>query len=375
MRIAVNTRLLLPNKLDGIGWFSHEVLKRLTTELNDWEFIFLFDRPFDSEFIYSDNVEGRILNPQARHPLLYQWYFERTIPHKLKRMDVDLFFSPDGFLSTKTSVKQVPVIHDINFEHRPQDLPRSYRNYYRKYFPQFARKAERIITVSDFSAQDICNTYNIDLAKLDVAHNGGNEAFRLLNSSEKETAKKQFANGNEYFIFIGSFSYRKNIHGIIKAFDAYRKQGGKHHLVLVGNPMWKYDEMDRAIKASPNRDNIHFPGRLEVDQLVSALGGSRGLVFPSYFEGFGIPIVEAFRAGVPVITSTLTSLPEVGGDAALYADPDNIETIADHMMSLEKDTAIHTDLVQKGQNRAKQYSWDHTATKVKESLFRSLDIQ
>ena len=97
MRIAVNTRLLLPNKLDGIGWFSHEVLKRLTTELNDWEFIFLFDRPFDSEFIYSDNVEGRILNPQARHPLLYQWYFERTIPHKLKRMDVDLFFSPDGF--------------------------------------------------------------------------------------------------------------------------------------------------------------------------------------------------------------------------------------------------------------------------------------
>ncbi len=374
MHIVVNTRLLLPKKLDGIGWFSHEVLSRLTADLSDWKFTFLFDRPYDHDFLYHKNVEGKILHPQTRHPLLYQWYFERTIPHKLKGMKADLFFSPDGFLTTRTKVKQVPVIHDLNFEHRPQDLPRAYRNYYKTYFPQFAQIADRIITVSEYSANDIHETYGIAKEKISVAYNGYNTAYRILNEAEKARAKNAFAHGEDYFIFVGNFSFRKNIHGIIDAFGSYRTKGGQGKLLLVGNPMWRYNEMNQSLQSSAFKNDIIFTGRMEIEQLVHAMGGAKALLFPSYFEGFGIPIVEAFAAGVPVITSDKTSLPEISGDAALMSDPDDIEKISAHMLEIYFNENQRINLINKGLDRISSFSWEHTTNKVKEALFLSLNL-
>lgn len=369
MHIVVNTRLLLPNKLDGIGWFSHEVLSRLTKDLPDWRFTFLFDRPFDERFIYGPNVEGKVVYPSARHPLLYQLYFQRSIPHKLKGLKADLFFSPDGFLSTRTSVPQVPVIHDLNFEHRPQDLPKAYRKYYRHYFPRFAKKAEHIITVSEYSAQDICDTYGIARDKISVAHNGYNPAYKPLSEEEKSTAKTSFANGRPYFIFVGNFSYRKNIHGIIRSYDLYRKQGGEHALVLVGNPLWKYAEMEQALSESPNQTDIHFSGRLDIDDLVMAMGGAEALLFPSYFEGFGIPVLEAYAAGIPVITSNNTSLQEVAGAGSILCSPDDHEKISSAMRNIESDDNQRLTLIQEGKKQIISFSWEQTANKVKEALF------
>jgi len=369
VHIVVNTRLLLPNKLDGIGWFSHEVLSRLTKDLPDWRFTFLFDRPFDERFIYGPNVEGKVVYPPARHPLLYQLYFQRSIPPKLKGLKADLFFSPDGFLSPRTSVPQVPVIHDLNFEHRPQDLPKAYRKYYRHYFPRFAKKAEHIITVSEYSAQDICDTYGIARDKISVAHNGYNPAYKPLSEEEKSTAKTSFANGRPYFIFVGNFSYRKNIHGIIRSYDLYRKQGGEHALVLVGNPLWKYAEMEQALSESPNQADIHFSGRLDIDDLVMAMGGAEALLFPSYFEGFGIPVLEAYAAGIPVITSNNTSLPEVAGAGSILCSPDDHEKISSAMRNIESDDNQRLTLIQEGKKQIISFSWEQTANKVKEALF------
>ena len=374
MHIVVNTRLLLPNKLDGIGWFSHEVLSRLTKDLSDWKFTFLFDRPFDQDFIYGSNVEGKILHPQTRHPLLYQWYFERTIPHKLKRLNADLFFSPDGFLSTRARIKQVPVIHDINFEHRPQDLPRAYSNYYRKYFPQFAQIADRIITVSEYSANDIHETYGITKDKISVAYNGYNSAYRELSEDEKAKAKSEFAMGEDYFIFVGNFSYRKNIHGIIQAFDKYKAKGGYGKLLLVGNPLWRYAEMNEALQKSAFQSDVIFAGRLEIENLVLAMGGATALLFPSYFEGFGIPIIEAFAAGIPVITSNTTSLPEIAGGAALISEPDDTERISEYMSEIYSNENQRLKLKNDGLNRISSFSWEHTTNKVKEALFLSLNL-
>lgn len=374
MHIVVNTRLLLPNKLDGIGWFSHEVLSRLTKDLSDWKFTFLFDRPFDQDFIYGSNVEGKILHPQTRHPLLYQWYFERTIPHKLKRLNADLFFSPDGFLSTRAKIKQVPVIHDINFEHRPQDLPRAYSNYYRKYIPQFAQIADRIITVSEYSANDIQETYGVAKDKITVAYNGYNTTYRVLSNDEKTKAKLKFAHGEDYFIFVGNFSFRKNIHGIIHAFEHYKQKGGHGKLLLVGNPLWRYAEMNEALQKSSFQNDVIFTGRLEIDELVLAMGGATALLFPSYFEGFGIPIIEAFAAGVPVITSNKTSLPEIAGEAALISEPSDIEKISSYMTEIYSNENQRLTLITSGLSRLSSFSWEHTTNKVKEALFLSLNL-
>ncbi|MCA1760933.1 MAG: glycosyltransferase, partial [Bacteroidales bacterium] len=162
MRIAVNTRLLLKGKLEGMGWFSYETLKRMTRNHPEHEFIFIFDRPYSEEFIFSENITPVVIGPPARHPVLFYFWFEFQIPRVLKKHKADVFLSPDGYLSLKTKVPQLAVIHDISFAHRPQDIPGMKRWYYNYFFPKFARKATRIATVSNYSKTDIAKTYQVD---------------------------------------------------------------------------------------------------------------------------------------------------------------------------------------------------------------------
>ena len=122
MRIAINTRFLLKDKLEGIGWFTFEVVKQLVTNHPEHEFIFLFDRPYDKSFVFAKNVTPVVINPPARHPLLWYWWFEWSVPYALKKHKIDLFFSPDGYLSLKTNVPTVIVMHDLAFEHHPEDV-------------------------------------------------------------------------------------------------------------------------------------------------------------------------------------------------------------------------------------------------------------
>lgn len=373
MHIVVNTRMLIAGKLDGIGWFSHEVLQRLTTELPNVRFTFLFDRPFDEQFIYNENVSGQVLFPPARHPLLYKAYFGYSIPRALQKLKPDLFFSPDGFLSLKSEVNQVPVIHDINFEHRPQDLPKAYRNYYTTYFRQFAQKASQIITVSNYSADDISQFYSIDRSKIHVAYNGANEGYQPISEIEKTKVREHYAQGEEYFVFVGNFSYRKNIHGIVNAYNDYRQKGGTKKLVLVGNPLWSYSEMNQAIEKSNFQKDILFVGHLDINALVKVVAAASAMIFPSYFEGFGIPIIEAFKCGVPVITSSKTSLPEVAGDAALIAEPDDFEKISTFLFSLETNENQRVELINRGFLRAESFKWENTANKVKLVLLNTLN--
>src|SRR5690606_35650349 len=211
MRIAVNTRLLLPGKLEGIGWFTHETLSRIVKAHPDHEFIFIFDRPFDRRFIYAENVKGVVLPPPTRHPLLYRFWFGIMLPWKLKKLQAEAFISPDGFLPLRSAIPMLAVIHDLNFEHHPKDLPSAYSRYYRSFFPRFARKADRIATVSEFSRNDIATTYKIPIDRIDVVYNGVSDAFSPLSADEKKTARSEYASGDPYFVCVGSLHPRKNI--------------------------------------------------------------------------------------------------------------------------------------------------------------------
>jgi hypothetical protein len=155
MKIAVNTRLLLPEKLDGIGWFTFQVLRRLAANHPEHQFLFLFDRSFDYRFVFSDNITPLVIPPVTRHPVLWYLWLEWMVPRVLRRFRADIFFSPDGLIPLSLKIPCVTVIHDINFHHRPLDLPFASRWYYRHYFPGFARKATRIATVSEYSKSDI----------------------------------------------------------------------------------------------------------------------------------------------------------------------------------------------------------------------------
>lgn len=371
MRIAVNTRLLLPNKLEGIGWFTHETLSRIVKAHPEHQFVFIFDRAFDSKFIYAHNVEGTVLHPPTRHPLLYRLWFDLLLPWKLKVLKADAFLSPDGFLALHSSVPSLAVLHDLNFEHFPEDLPAAYSTYYRSYFPRFARHATRLATVSDFSRQDIAQRYAVDPGRMDLVYNGVGQAYSPLSAEQRKAARDSYAEGNDYFICVGSLHPRKNIARLLLAFDKLLSDSPSElRLVIVGERFWWDKRMEDAWNKVKHQDRILFTGRLEQEHLAHALGGAMALAFVSYFEGFGIPVAEAMRCGVPVVAAHATALPEVAGDAAHYCDPFNVEDISRALNDVWSDPALREDLARKGIERAKCYTWDKAAAALWDSFAR-----
>ncbi|MCC7051553.1 MAG: glycosyltransferase family 4 protein, partial [Bacteroidia bacterium] len=332
MIIAVNTRLFIPNKLEGVGWFSYEVVKRIVLNHPEHQFVFLFDRPYSNEYIFSNNVIPVVVSPPARHPILWYLWFNYGVTRALKKYKADLFFSPDGFLSLRTKCKQIGITHDLNFEHYPNDLPFIHRYFFRTYFKKFVRIAHKIGTVSQFSKNDIAETYQIDKNKISVVYNGVNVAFKPINETEKEKIRNKYSQGVPYFIFIGALHQRKNIARLIKAFDIFKKKtNSTYKLVLAGNKKWWTTEMENAFQTTNYKTDIIFTGRILQEDLINLLATAYSLVYVPYFEGFGIPILEGMSAGTSVITSNVTSMPEVAGDCAVLVDPFNEKSIAEGM--------------------------------------------
>jgi len=375
MIIAVNTRLLIKGKLEGIGWFAMETLSRITRNHPEHQFLFIFDRPFAREFIFAGNVTPIVLSPPTRHPFLWYIWFELQIPRILKKHKADLFFSPDGYLSLNTRIPQLAAIHDINFAHRPKDLPWLKAKYYNYFFPKFARKAQRIVTVSDYSKADLQQTYAIDGNKIDVVYNGVNTAYTPISRAEKVKAKTRHSGGKDYFLFIGSLHPRKNICGLLRAYDAFRSSvESDTKLLIVGESMFKTNDIKQTYETMQHKNDVVFTGRLGNEELHQVLGASLALTFVPFFEGFGIPVIEAMSAGVPVICSDTTSLPEVGGEAVLYADPFSVDQITDAMIRIFQEEDLRRSLIKKGFAQKEKFSWDKTAALLWESMLVVMNV-
>ncbi len=369
MKIAVNTRLLIKNKLDGIGWFSYETLNRITEQRPNDEFIFIFDREWDDSFIFNKNVTPVKIGPPSRHPFLWYLWFEQSIPKVLKRHQPDIFLSPDGYLSLNTETPSLPVIHDLNFEHYPKDLPFWYRQYYKNYFPKYAQKATRIATVSEFSKQDIVTKYGIEASKIDVVYNGISERFKPLTALEKDNSQVLYANSNPYFVFVGTLHPRKNIARLLSAFDTFKNSGRyAHNLVIIGRRKWWTTEMENTFHAMSYKDSVIFHEQVSQEQVAAAVGGSEALLYPSTFEGFGVPILEGMQAEVPVITSNVSSMPEIASAAALLCNPFESKSIAEQMKRLIHEPNLSESLIEKGALRAKDFSWNNTADLLWKSI-------
>lgn len=364
MKIAVNTRFLLKNKLEGIGWFTYESLKRITRQHPEHEFVFLFDRPYAKEFIFSDNVTGRVLFPPARHPLLWYWWFEYSVTAALKQMKPDIFLSTDGYLSLACQVPQVIVMHDLAFEHFPDHVNALTARYYRYFTPKFAKKAKRIATVSEYSKQDIIKLYDIAPGKIDVVYNGSNELFVPLREEEKVKIRQQFTGGHPYFIYAGALQPRKNIINLFLAFDSFKKNNSCNAKLVMAGRNWSYHEAMKVHEAMQYREEVIFPGHLTRTDLSRLLGAAEALVYISLFEGFGIPIVEAMHCDVPVITSNISSMPEVAGEAGLLVDPYSVADIAEKMQLMFGNEALKSRLLEKGRLQRQQFTWQRTADEL-----------
>ncbi|MGB3947552.1 MAG: glycosyltransferase family 1 protein [Bacteroidia bacterium] len=373
MEIVVNTRLLIKNKLEGIGWFSYETLKRITQAHPEHHFIFLFDREFDEEFIFSDNITPLIFSPKARHPILFYWWFEHTVAGFLNKYKPDLFLSPDGYLSLNADVKQLAVIHDLNFEHYPNDLPWLVRKYYHHFFPKFAQKATRIATVSEFSKADIIKQYQITPNKIDVVYNGCNSIYKPVDTLVAQKVKAKYTANCDYFLFVGSLHPRKNIARLFKAFDLFKsKHSTNLKLVIVGEKYYWTSEIKRTYLNLEHKKDVIFTGRLSNEQLAEVTASALALTYVPYFEGFGIPILEAMNCNVPVITSNVTSMPEIADDAALFVDPFSVESIANAMAEMYLNPLLKQTFIAKGNTRKLDFSWDKTANALWQSVIKTV---
>lgn len=361
MIIGINTRFLLTTKMEGFGWYTFEICKRLVAQHPEHQFVFFFDRPFDSKFIFGENVKGVIVSPPARHPILHAIWYEFSLKKALKKHKVDVLFSPDGYLSLRSKIPQIAVIHDINFEHYPKDLPFFSRTYLRYFFPKYAKKAAKIITVSNYSKADIQQKYGIEASKITVAWNGASELFKPISEELKSETKLNYSGGESYFIFVGAIHPRKNVQRLIDAFVTFKKTtGSSTKLLIVGASLWRDSgfnlNLPEAIKSE-----IIFTGHLQLEELAKLMGSALALTYVPYFEGFGIPLLEAMQCGTPIIAGNLTSLPEVAGDAAIYCDPFNVAAISEKMILLEQSKELQQQLKEAGLKRSIDFSWDISA--------------
>ena len=361
MRIGVNTRLFVKGKMDGIAWFAYEILKRIVTQHPEHEFVFFFDRPYNQEFIFASNVKPVIVQPQARHPFLWYLFFEIGIKKALRREKIDLFISPDGWVCLGTKVKTINVIHDLNFEHYPSFFPFLVRKYLLYFFPRFARKAAHLITVSEFSKQDIMNLYHIDSKQISVVYNAASDDFFPVDEATKEETLARLTNGQPYFVFVGSAHKRKNVERMMLAFDRFREKHEGYKFVFAGSNQYWDKDIKNTFNQLKHKDDIVFTGYISTTEMNRVISSALAVVYTSLFEGFGVPVVEGFSAQVPVITSNITSLPEVAGAAALLVNPFITEEITEALEKIAVDETLRTQLVQLGKARVQLFSWDKSA--------------
>lgn len=361
MNIAINCRHLISGKLEGFGNYTYEITKRICEHQKEHTFYLIFDRDVDDSFVFTKNCIPIKLSPPTRHPFLTLFWTRYPLHNALKRYKIDLFWSPDGICDLLSSIPQIITIHDLNFEHYPEDSPKWVSWYYRRYYTQYASKANQIITVSDYSKNDICNFYNIDQEKISVVYNGVSNEFGPISNEEKNEYQTSYTKGKPYFIFVGSIHPRKNVERLLQAYASFHKNNPEYQLLIVGSNMWRKKSLKvpEAIE-----ENVIFTGHVQMEILTKLMASAFALVYPPYFEGFGIPLVEAMKCGVPVLSSDRTCLPEVAGNAALYFDPFDVDQMARGMEEITSNPSKRKELIENGLKKAQNYDWDQAAAKT-----------
>lgn len=376
IRIAVNTRLMIKGKLEGIGTFTREIFSRVAEKHPEAEFLFLFDRPFDKGFICQPNIRGISTGLPARHAILYYLWFEYFVPRVLEKQQADLFISTDGYLSLGSETPQIQVLHDLNFEKRKFGIPASDLWYYRKFFPKYAKKATRIVTVSEFSKEDIASTYGIPYQKIGIVPNAASVEFRPLEMKEKDKYMEKISGGLPYFFYSGSLNPRKNLGGLIQAFEKMKESTGSLvKLVIAGGVMFKGDGTGKNLENLKHQQDIVFTGHLSREDMALATGSAFCAINVSLYEGFGIPVVEAMQCGVPVICSATTGLGETGKGAACLVNPENMEEVSQAMEKVWLEPEFRQTLSENGLKRAGDFSWDQSADKMWENIEKALGLK
>jgi len=285
---------------------------------------------------------------------------------------VDVLMIPASALPIIHPKRSIVTIHDIGWRYFPDSFTWFMRNFLEWSAGFAARHASKIIAVSESTKRDIIRFYKVDADKIQVVHHGYDEEI----SNDKFQISNQIQNPNiklpeRYVLFLSTLQPRKNLEGLIEAFRLLKSENPdlEHKLVVVGKPGWKYDSIIQRIEA--NKDIVIYLNHVSDEERLTILSRADLLVLPSFYEGFGMQILEAFSAGVPVATSKVSSMPEVAEDAAVYFDPHNVQDIKKAISSVLFDKSLADSLRARGKERLKQFSWEKCARETFEILSKN----
>ena len=362
MRIGIDARKLHDF---GIGTYIRNLLRHLARLDSQTEFV-IFCRPEDRETLAA---VGENFRPVPETSGNYSIAEQFTIPWAVKREGVTLFHAPHYVLPPLVQCRSVVTIHDCIHLMFPQYLPNRAAFAYAKWsIAQAARRSTRVMTVSESSKRDILRFVDAEPDKIDVIYNAYDERFAIEPREEDVVrVRERYQLTDEFVLYAGNVKPHKNLERLIDAFALVRKRGLDHlKLVLIGDEISKYTALRRAVHQHQLHKYVRFLGYLPEETLAVMYRLAGVFVFPSLYEGFGLPPLEAMASGTPVVTSNVSSLPEVAGDAAVLVDPYDPQAIADGIYRVLTDETLRRTMVHKGIARAGQFSWEQSVRRVRQ---------
>ncbi|GLV57262.1 glycosyl transferase family 1 [Dictyobacter sp. S3.2.2.5] len=368
MRIAIDYTAAIRQGA-GIGVYVRNLVAAMLAQDEDNFYTLLTSGRASAErpFPMADNVRGRNIGIPDRY-LNILWYRLRApLPATLFSGPADIYHGPDFVLPPLgRRVRKVVTIHDLAFLEHPEYAVPSLAEYLRRVVPQAVESADVVAAVSQEVRRTLVEHFQTPREKLVVIPNGVQSYFRRITDPVILGATRhKFQLEQPFVLAVGTQEPRKNHQGIIKAFyQAQQEKDGPSLLVIAGGQGWLYEETLQLVRDLKLENKVRFLGRVTEHELITLYSMAELFVFPSFFEGFGIPPLEAMACGAPVITSNTSSLPEVVGDAALQVDPHNIDELSHAMLRLLQDEQLRTDLRQKGYQRVQLYSWQASARKM-----------
>jgi len=352
----------------GVGQFAYNVVSWLEKiDKENSYVIYLKARPLPDLPKERKGWKYKIFGPS-------KLWTQIALPIKLftQKEKLDIFFTPSHYAPRFSPVPTVISIMDLWHKHHPEQFVKKDIYKLTKWEKYSLKKASQIIAISEFTKSEIIKFYGCPESKITVVYPGFDARYRgtKVQRCKVEEVKKKYKVEGDYLLYLGTLQPKKNVEGLIKAF-AYLIQNTKYkiQLVIAGKKGWLYEKIFELVKGLKLEDKVIFTGFVDEEEKPYLLAGARAFVFPSFYEGFGIPVLEAMSLGVPVVTSREGSLPEVGGESAIYCDPYSSEDIAraiEKVLSLNQ--AEKNEIIKKGFEQIKKFSWEECARKILKTL-------
>lgn len=368
MKIAIDARVANRVMVSGGGIYLKNLLHEMSQLDSQNKYFLYVDTNISNAFpVKKDNFEITVL----KSPISWT---QLRLPQALFFHHPEIYFSPHHWLPViAPKCQKVVTIHDLSFLRHPQYFGLRLSTYFKLNTYHAIKRADKIITISYHSKKDILNHYSVHENKIKVIYLGYDKIFNSpLNDAKSEEILSKYDINRRYIFFLGDLHLRKNVPNLIRAFAQIKdKKAIEHKLVITGKKDWLSHQIYDLIKNSKINKEIILTGYVPREELPYLMGNADIFVFPSLFEGFGIPLLEAMAAKTPIITSNTTSMPEIVGDAAILVNPHSIDEIADAICELLENDSLRMELVQKGQRRIKNFSWQKTAQETINFLLKN----